>query len=110
MLQKIRNEIPRKYKDRYRQKLAEKCLVIGEEWLETQQKITRYVTSENKDKLYQIYNILKELESCKTKNDLILIYNKIVKIITNKIIESFDYNDIQFFNNIYKYSALYLGK
>ena len=52
MLQKIRNEIPRKYKDRYRQKLAEKCLVIGEEWLETQQKITRYVTSENKDKLY----------------------------------------------------------
>ena len=51
MLQKIRNEIPRKYKDRYRQKLAEKCLTIGEEWAETPQKITRYVTSENKDKL-----------------------------------------------------------
>lgn len=58
---------------------------------------------ENKDKLYEIYNILKELESCKTKNDLILIYNKILKIITNELIESFNYNDMKFFNNIYKY-------
>lgn len=57
-------------------------------------------TFENKDKLYSIYNLLKNEFYQK---DLILIYNKILRIISSEDLVDFSYRDIKFFNNLYNY-------
>ena len=55
---------------------------------------------ENKDKLYSICNLLKNEFY---KKDLILIYNKILRIIASEDLVDFTYHDIKFFNNLYNY-------
>jgi hypothetical protein len=55
---------------------------------------------DTKDKLYNIYNLLKNEFY---KKDLILIYNQILKIIYGEDLVDFSYHDIKFFNNIYNY-------
>ena len=55
-------------------------------------------TFDNKHKLYDIYNVLKNDDL-----DLILLYNKILRIITGDILEDFNYHDVKLFNNLYIY-------